>query len=153
MLVAKKQIQEYDINIEEPRFRKKTKHKEKNTTIATKSKVKLVALSVVVLGVCLGILLLNAYVSQLKYELLSLNKSKEELFEEKSLLEIKIDKIKQSDWIEEAAISQLGMSYPTRDQIIYVSLDNINNGVKNELQVGKTTFFKSTLNKLIGLVK
>lgn len=153
MLVAKKQIQEYDINIEEPKFRKKTKQKEKNTTIATKSKVKLVALSVVVLGVCLGILLLNAYVSQLKYELLSLNKSKEELIEEKSLLEIKIDKMKQSDWIEQAAISQLGMSYPTQDQIIYVSLDNINEGVKNELQVGKTTFFKSTLNKLIGLVK
>ncbi|WDV44184.1 hypothetical protein PV797_11670 [Clostridiaceae bacterium M8S5] len=157
MLVAKRQVKEYDTSYKSKpkptvttKRRKVTKKKTQNKMLV-RSKVKVVIGSILVFSLCIGMLLLNANISSLNYKLLGLKKKKDILIEERNLLEIEIDKVKQSDWIEEAAINS-GLIYPTKEQKIYVSVNDIIDDNQEDKTEKKDTFLKSTFNKLLGFI-
>lgn len=170
MLVAKNQARQYDDEFEEILSRRRKSEKQevqktqrsrkteekrinkRQTGIATKNKIKFVFALMLTFTLCIGILLLNANISKLKYELLSLNNQSEELLEKKNLLEVEIDKVKQSDWIEEAAINSLGLKYPAKDQIIHVDVQIPKGSASNEV-ASNNGVFKSLLNKLVGIIQ
>ena len=77
----------------------------------------------------LFVLLLMGYmyrysmISSMKYEINRRYKELEELQNHKKELHLEIEKTKRSDLIESTAREQLGMEYPTEEQLIYITVE------------------------------
>ncbi|MDO4720769.1 MAG: cell division protein FtsL [Peptostreptococcaceae bacterium] len=77
----------------------------------------------------LFVLLLTGYmyrysmISSMKYEINRKYKELEELQNQKKELHLEIEKTKRSDLIESTAREQLGMEYPTEEQLIYITVE------------------------------
>ncbi|MGF7058804.1 hypothetical protein [Brassicibacter mesophilus] len=149
MLVAKKEMYSYVDEKQHKPLRKNKKNTKSNTAI----KVKLFASALMLLCVCLSVLLRYAYITQIKFDVSQLDREITNLQSEKQDLLLELDKIKESGMIEFEAQSKLGMVYPSDEQVVYVSLNNIDEKNVNEDSVEEKSFiflksFNSFLDKI-----
>lgn len=79
-------------------------------------------------GLLAGVLLMvymyrYSSITSMKYDINRMYKELEELENQKKELHLEIEKTKRSDLIESTAREQLGMEYPTEEQIIYITVE------------------------------
>jgi cell division protein FtsL len=149
LLVAKKEMYSYVDEKQHKPLRKNKKNTKSNAAI----KVKLFASALMLLCVCLSVLLRYAYITQIKFDVSQLDREITNLQSEKQDLLLELDKIKESGMIEFEAQSKLGMVYPSDEQVVYVSLNNIDEKNVNEDSVEEKSFiflksFNSFLDKI-----
>ena len=113
------------------KHRKKPVRKKKNNN----SILKLFALIIpfVLLGISLLILSRYANITSIRQELTKLEREKVELEKIKMNLIADLEGIKSSAKIEEDAITKLGMTYPTEDQIVYITVNH--NTIEDEEKI------------------
>lgn len=151
MLVAKKEMYYYD------RYQKSSSIKrviKKKSTKKTTMKLQLFLYSTLVLVISLGLLLRLAYISELQHELTKLDKQSTELQEIKDLKTIRLEKIKESRWIQDTAEKLLGMKYAQDEQIVFLHLDNNSYEIEdladnNEGETSVLKSIKSVIGKLL----
>lgn len=91
-----------------------------------KNKKKLRPIFILVLFiVCIILLFMYRYsvISNLKYEIQSLNKNLESIKNNKKELYLELENLSKSDFIEKTAKEKLNMDYPKDEQIVYIKLD------------------------------
>src|SRR5699024_5539687 len=88
--------------------------------------------------VCMFILYRYSKITHLSYEVSNLEKEVTELNRERNDLSTELDSLKSVAKIEKDAKLQLGMDYPTEDQIVYL---NVNEDIFNEKNVANNTDF------------
>ncbi|MTI70750.1 MAG: hypothetical protein FH751_10930 [Firmicutes bacterium] len=148
MLVAKKEIKTYrDYDSD------KVNRKPKRKTKKPKYKLKIFFCATIGLGICIGILLRYAYITEIKYSLLESENQIVELKEKKQKLSLRLEEVKESKNIEKRAMNELGMVYPDDDQIVYVNVTKINN---EDIYTSNNKnfflkFFRNTFAKIINI--
>ena len=163
MLVAKKEFEyqglEYSCDdVYQPRKKESTK-REKAVHINKNYKVlyKMFILGISVIGLALSLFILFRYanITKMKLEITEIQQQKIQLEKEKEDLLAELESIKSVTRIEEEALVKLGMDYPTEDQIVYVSLDDI--PLNDEVENGSVKEFgllgqlKNIVNLVLGL--
>ena len=73
----------------------------------------------------LNLFLLNRYaeITSVKHQVLQMEKSLEQLRNQREKLGVEIEKSSKLEWIEGEAVGRLGMKYPDKNQVIYISVD------------------------------
>jgi len=145
LLVARKE-ECYDYSRKKNRVKRKkiVKNKSKNKV---KNKLKLFTSAIIVLLLCMLVLLRYANITKTRLEITKLENEKVELEKEKEDLITELDRVKNSIKIEEDARTKLGMDYPAKDQIVYVTVDsNIGDEVVAEEELLIVKYFKDMVN-------
>lgn len=107
--------------------RKKKAKAEVVTSAAIARDRKLAVITVVVVGlVLLGIIFVSAYCATIKYDINKTNKEAIALQEEIDYLKVEIENGTNIGTIEEKALKELGMIYPTADQFEYLEAKTTN---------------------------
>ena len=112
-------------------------------------------ISVIGLALSLFILFRYANITKMKLEITEIQQQKIQLEKEKEDLLAELESIKSVTRIEEEALVKLGMDYPTEDQIVYVSVDDI--PLNDEVENGSVEEFgllgqlKNIVNLVLGL--
>lgn len=125
MLVAKKQETYYSREQYKRKLRSdlKQKRQSKKNKNRVSIKVKVLSSAIILLVICLSLLLRYTYIAQFRMEISQLDEQIASLNKEKKNLEIELDAIKQSEWIEIEAREKLGMDYPKSNQTVFVTVD------------------------------
>lgn len=150
MLVAKKEVYSYyeDYNIDTRKTKKVAQNKKNNFS----AKIKFFAFAFLALFICLGVLYRYAQITQIKMEVSKLENEIKSLSKQKVDMSLDLERIKESGWIEKEAETRLGMTYPTNEQIIYITVnDYIDNSIIVEDNTEKLAFIKLFSN-LIGKI-
>lgn len=151
MLVAKSELSYYPEEILEV-SEKKTKSL-KNRKVAKKKKnnsnIKLsfIGIATMFLILSLSILFRYANITKVRSEITQLEREKIELEKTKQDLIAELEGIKSSSRIEEDAIYKLGMDYPSEEQIVYLTI----NEVSTDIDGDKVTIVKQ-LKNIISMV-
>ncbi len=151
MLVAKNELSYYPEEILEV-SEKKTKSL-KNRKVAKKKKnnsnIKLsfIGIATMFLILSLSILFRYANITKVRSEITQLEREKVELEKTKQDLIAELEGIKSSSRIEEDAIYKLGMDYPSEEQIVYLTI----NEVSTDIDGDKATIAKQ-LKNIISMV-
>ncbi len=160
MLVAKKEQRFYynDANTKKQDIRRTIQNK-KNIRKAKKRvalKFKILSYAIIMLVICLSLLLRYTYIAQYRIQISSLDKEISSLAKKKENLEIELDKIKDSEWIELEAREKLGMDYPTSSQTVYLSVDESifdeDPVEKQDNKLFRLKFFSGFIDKIFGLL-
>lgn len=155
MLVAKKEenYSYMNSNIDNKNIRSNRSNRKKDNKGKVKNKFKLLAIALILLCICLFILLRYTYITQLRFEVSELESQKAELEKEKQDLKVKLEEAKSYQNIEERAIKQLGMNYPTKEQIVYVSVgeDLPTTMEESSSEVEVLGYFKNLVNFILNL--
>jgi len=64
-----------------------------------------------------------AEITATKHQVTQLEKSLEQLQNQREQLMVEIERSSKLEWIEHEAVSRLGMQYPDKSQLIYISVD------------------------------
>ncbi|KXG75924.1 hypothetical protein [Thermotalea metallivorans] len=84
-----------------------------------------IMLSIVAMaGLCVAILLGYVALTEAKYRVHALDKEIKQLEGQIENLKVKTEIIKKSTVIEERAMAELGMQYPTKEQMVFLDIDN-----------------------------
>jgi len=75
------------------------------------------------LGLNLFLLSRYAEITSVKHQVLQMEKSLEQLRNQKEKLSVEIEKSSKLEWIEGEAVTRLSMKYPDKSQVIYISVD------------------------------
>jgi cell division protein FtsL len=151
VLVAKNELSYYPEEILEV-SEKKTKSL-KNRKVAKKKKnnsnIKLsfIGIATMFLILSLSILFRYANITKVRSEITQLEREKVELEKTKQDLIAELEGIKSSSRIEEDAIYKLGMDYPSEEQIVYLTI----NEVSTDIDGDKATIAKQ-LKNIISMV-
>lgn len=147
MLAEKSQ----DINTlhNKPRKAKKKKNRKKKSN--RMGNFKSILLAIVFLVGCLAVLSRYATITGIRSDINELEGTIEALDKEKMNLEAKLEGIKSSDQIAKDAMINLGMHYPRKDQIMYVSIDNTHRKKDSEAGGIKDTM-KTSTSKVKGFI-
>lgn len=88
---------------------------------------KLFFLGVSLIGLALSLFILYRYanITKMKLEITEMQQQKIQLQKEKEDLMAELEAIKSLTRIEEEALVKLGMDYPTEDQVVYISVDDL----------------------------
>lgn len=121
MLVAEKQ---YDLNLNEYNKNKERRKRKKPKKLSMAQKVKIVTALLIFSGLCIGMIITTVQATIIKYNINALNKEINSLEGEIENLYVALDKESKSQSIEEKAINELGMKYPTKDETVYISTTN-----------------------------
>lgn len=102
--------------------KRKRVHQEEMSVSAIASKDRRLAiLTVVVLGlIMLGVIFISAYCASIKSEINHVNKEIAVLQEDIDYLKLEIESGSNIATIEDRALKDLGMIYPTADQFVYI---------------------------------
>jgi len=75
----------------------------------------------------LNLLLLGRFaeITSTKHQVSQMEKKFEQLQNQKEQLMVEIEKSSKLEWIEHEAIERLGMKYPDKNQMIYISVDPV----------------------------
>lgn len=105
-----------------PRTQKKEtiQSKGSNTGINAKDKYRLLLLTVFVGVLCIGVILTTAYAASVKYHINTMIKENEVLQGEIENLNVKIESASNIQIVESKATTELGMTYPTPEQLVYI---------------------------------
>ncbi len=154
LVVAKREEYYYPQRNKVKKTEGKVKKKKSNRKVALK--LKLLCSVVIVLILCLCLLLRYTYIAQVRMELSQLDKEISSLSKKKDDLQIDLDKIMESEWIESIAMQELGMDYPNSSQTVYVSVDEeaFEKEVAEEEEQGFIFLksFRGFLNEIFGLL-
>jgi len=156
LLVAKKEIFNYyeEKNITNNENNKKKRNNKSDSLV----KISVFLFSLVILLVSIVMLLRLAYISQVQYEITKLDKEINKLNERKDIEALKLEKIRESSWVEDYALNLLGMQYPSNEQIIYIDTEiKVSENEKNVALKTHDNFFfiksiKNTFSKFLILV-
>ena len=156
MLVAKRELNDYyereveAIVEKEKQIRNRKKKKAKATF-----KLIAITMAVITLALCLYVLYGYANITKLKSEIAVLEGKKLELEKDKEDLIVQLETIKSVDKIEENAIFKLGMDYPEEGQIVYLSIDEIeeNSEIEDENKVLFIQELKNIFNLALGFFR
>ncbi|MTI49049.1 cell division protein FtsL [Sporosalibacterium faouarense] len=125
MLVAKKEEiyypRNHDTKRKNQRIQKNKSNRKSKSSVSFK--LKLLLISIMMLVLCLSLLWRYTQIAQYRIEVSQLDQQISDLNKEKSSLEVQIDRIKESEWIEVEAREKLGMDYPKSSQTVFVSVD------------------------------
>lgn len=132
-------------HVEERQVNRKVKVRRRKVKRAkAAARFKTVSLAIMFLIGSLLVLSRYAQITNLRGEITDLEHNLEELDKDKLNLEAKLEGIKSSEEISRDAVVKLGMHYPKKDQIAYVSveketikqttkMDNVKNGMQDTL--------------------
>lgn len=151
MLVAKREVFSYN----EENYVRQTKKLKPCRKSNFSLKLKAFGIALLTLFICLGVLFRYAQMTQIKMEVSKLDKEINELSKHKTDISLELERIKESGWIEGEAESKLGMVYPAKDQIVYISVNMNDNNIgintieedKSE-KLGILKLFSSAVSKL-----
>lgn len=125
-MLAKKENKHPDeqFEIDEER-KKKTKNaiamqKKRNSIL----KIRYLFVPIVIAGICVSVLFRYVNITQVRQEITSLEYEKEELEKNKINLIGDLESLKSSPKIAEKAKEKLGMDYPTKDQLVYITVED-----------------------------
>ncbi|MFZ5965854.1 MAG: hypothetical protein ACOYVK_01570 [Bacillota bacterium] len=163
MLVAQRKYYDYTYEkntAEQNQEKIKTKEKKRKVSVFQKLQV---FFSVSILGaLCIGVLLGYVQVTETKYRLHNMENEMKQLENQIENLKVKVEMVKRSDLVEEKAKNLLGMQYPTKEQMIFLTIPNVETeGISDkelelaEVAKGKTGFFaniKVAMQKLYSLI-
>lgn len=149
MLVAKKELDYYTEQIESEEKKVNKKHNKNKNYIAA---YRLMLLGAAIIGLLLSLFILFRYadITKIRLEITELENQKIQLQKEKDNLIAELEAIKSSKKIEEDAMSKLGMSYPTEEQIVYVDVDELS--IKDEIEQNKEFSLIGELKNIMNLV-
>lgn len=154
MVVAKREEYYYPERTKVNKTTVKVRRKKTNRNVALK--LKLLCSIGLVLVFCLSLLLRYTYIGQVRMEISQLNQEISSLSKQKDDLQIELDKIMESEWIESVAMDELGMDYPNSSQTVYVSVDEeaFKEEVAEEEEQGFVFLksFRGFLNEIFGLL-
>ena len=120
----------YGIDMRPKTIKQETiKSKSLNTGINAKDKFRLLLLTVLIGALCVGVILSTAYAASVKYHINSMIKQNEEIQGEIENLNVKIESASNIQIVESRASRELGMVYPTPEQLVFV--DNKKETVKD----------------------
>ncbi|SMP46612.1 septum formation initiator family protein [Anoxynatronum buryatiense] len=73
----------------------------------------------------LNLFLINRFaeITATKHQVTQLEKSLEQLQNQREQLMVEIEQSSKLEWIEQEAVNRLGMRYPDKSQLIYISVD------------------------------
>jgi Cell division protein len=100
--------------------RENIKSKSSSTGINAKDKFRLMLLTVFAGVLCIGLILTTAYAANIKYNINSMIKQNDEIQGEIENLKVQIESASNIQIVEAKATSQLGMIYPTPEQLVYI---------------------------------
>nr|WP_281420402.1 cell division protein FtsL [Tissierella simiarum] len=123
--------------------RKVAKKKKNNSNI----KLSFIGIATMFLILSLSILFRYANITKVRSEITQLEREKIELEKTKQDLIAELEGIKSSSRIEEDAIYKLGMDYPSEEQIVYLTI----NEVSTDIDGDKVTIVKQ-LKNIISMV-
>ena len=105
-----------------PRTEKKEniKSKNSNTGINAKDKFRLVMLTIFAGILCVALILSTAYAASVKYNINTLIKENTVMQGEIENLNVKIESASNIQIIEARATAELGMTYPTAEQLVFI---------------------------------
>src|SRR5690606_11144063 len=111
---------------------------------------KLFALSIPCLFLAISLLILSRYakITFIRQELTELEREKLELEKVRMNLVADLEGIKTSAKIEEDAITKLGMSYPNENQIVYITV----NAIEDIEEAEEKFSLGGKLNKILSIV-
>ncbi len=133
MLVAKKEFEYQELEYyNEDLYQQRNKKIKKHVKATQKNKnykvlYKLFFLGVSLIGLALSLFILYRYanITKMKLEITEMQQQKIQLQKEKEDLMAELEAIKSLTRIEEEALVKLGMDYPTEDQVVYISVDDL----------------------------
>jgi cell division protein FtsL len=133
LLVAKKEfeyqeLEYYNEDLYQQRnkkIKKDVKAKQKNRNYKVLYKLFFLGVSLIGLALSLFILYRYANITKMKLEITEMQQQKIQLQKEKEDLMAELEAIKSLTRIEEEALVKLGMDYPTEDQVVYISVDDL----------------------------
>ncbi len=105
------------------------KSKTSNSAINAKDKFRMLLLTVFVGLLCIGLILSTAYAASIKYHTNEMIRENEVLQGEIENLNVKIESASNIQIVEARATAELGMTYPTTDQLVYI--DDTKEAVKD----------------------
>lgn len=121
MLVAEKEFETYKQTKEKNKKHKRKRRPKRSENASIKAKIFIYA--TLILTIALAILLRYAHISKLQYDLSTLETQVDSLEKEKQDIELTLEKVKDSGWIEKIAKNSLGMNYPSENQKVYLSVN------------------------------
>lgn len=119
MIAAEKRYHVYEGYQEEPQQKQK---KKKNINLSLAEKAKVLFLLMVLGAMCISMIITSAYISQIKYSINETSKQIYTIENEIENIQVSIEQQSKSIAIEEKALKELGMVYPSGDQVVF--LDN-----------------------------
>ena len=130
-MMAAEQWYEYQDNYKrygfdmKPRTERKQniKHKVTSSTISLKGRLRIILLTLVVGMISVGLMLSMAYAANIKFNINTMTKENAVIQGEIENLTVNIKSGTNIQIVEARAVSELGMVYPTSDQLIYVEGD------------------------------
>ena len=105
------------------------KSKSSNTGINAKDKYRLLLLTIFAGVLCVGLILSTAYAASVKYHINEMIKENSVIQGEIENLNVKIESASNIQIVESRAATELGMIYPTSEQLVFV--DNNKETVKD----------------------
>ncbi|TJX68706.1 septum formation initiator family protein [Soehngenia saccharolytica] len=116
--------------MQEPYVEKKEKLVHKKTAI---NKTSYILISICFLISSVFLLQRYSDIQMMRLEINQLQKQKQELNRQRDDLSAKLEGLKNNQEIEREAEDILGMSYPQKDQIVYIAVDETNDAVQYSL--------------------
>ncbi len=119
---------EYSSNIKQEPSEEKRRKKIKKKRIVYSKKTIALFLSISIVAVSafsfLGLLMYRySMVSDMKYELNTLNSTLSQIKNQKKELEVELETTNRSESIEQIAVDVLKMQYPSEEKIVYIKVD------------------------------
>lgn len=71
----------------------------------------------------LGLMYRYSVISELKYDINTINRELDEISNQKKEIQVQLEHSNRSDIIEKIAMEQLGMFYPSDENIVYIEID------------------------------
>jgi cell division protein FtsL len=111
----------YGLDMKPKTAKKETiKSKTSSTGINAEDKFRLLLLTVMIGALCIGVILSSAYAASVKYHINTMIKENEVIQGEIENLNVKIESASNIQILESKATTELGMTYPTPEQLVYI---------------------------------
>ena len=111
----------YGLDMKPKTAKKETvKTKTSSTGINAEDKFRLLLLTVMIGALCIGVILSSAYAASVKYHINTMIKENEVIQGEIENLNVKIESASNIQILESKATTELGMTYPTPEQLVYI---------------------------------
>ena len=103
---------------------KQNKIKVDKKTLQNRMLITALAMSACLVGTLLvGLMYRYSVISELKYDINTINREIDEIGNQKKEIQVKLEQSNRSDVIEKIAMEQLGMIYPSEENIVYIEID------------------------------
>jgi len=133
LLVAKRELNDYyEREVEAIVEREKEIRNRKKKKAKSISKLVVITMAVLGFALCLYVLYGYANITKIKSEIAVLEGEKLELEKDKEDLIVQLETIKSAAKIEEDAMFKLGMNYAEDGQLVYLSIDELEENSEND---------------------